>query len=115
MIPTAAAARSESAATVARRRALARKVGAQSLVLLKNDHDVLPFRTPLKSLAVIGPLADAAEEMRGPWPAAGVAENHVSVLAGLRAALPETKVTSCAWRQRSRAMTPPVSPRPWHW
>ncbi len=87
---------SESAATVARRRALARKVGAQSLVLLKNDHQVLPFRMPLKSLAVIGPLADAAEEMRGPWPAAGVAENHVSVLAGLRAALPATKVTHAA-------------------
>ncbi|MGC1457385.1 MAG: glycoside hydrolase family 3 N-terminal domain-containing protein [Steroidobacteraceae bacterium] len=83
----------ESAATIARRRALARKVGAQSLVLLKNAHQVLPFRTPLKSLALIGPLADAAEEMRGPWWAAGVAANHVSVLSGLRAALPDAKVT----------------------
>jgi beta-glucosidase len=86
----------ESDATIARRRALARKVGAQSLVLLKNDHDVLPFSTPLKSLAVIGPLADAAEEMRGPWWAAGVAENHVSVLAGLRAALPDTQLSHAA-------------------
>jgi beta-glucosidase len=86
----------ESDAAIARRRALARKVGAQSLVLLKNDHDVLPFRTPLQSLAVIGPLADAAEEMRGPWWAAGVAENHVSVLAGLRAALPDTQLTHVA-------------------
>jgi beta-glucosidase len=86
----------ESAAIIARRRALARKVGAQSLVLLKNDHEVLPFSTPMKSLAVIGPLGDAAAEMRGPWSAAGVAENHVSVLAGMRAALPQATVTHAA-------------------
>jgi beta-glucosidase len=83
----------ESGASIARRRALARQVGAQSLVLLKNDHEVLPFGAALKSLAVIGPLGDAAEEMRGPWWAAGVAENHVSVLAGMRNALPDTQVT----------------------
>ena len=82
----------ESAATVARRRALARDVAAQSLVLLKNEHEVLPFRRELRSLAVIGPLGDAPEEMRGPWWAAGVAENHVSVLAGMRAALPQAEV-----------------------
>ena len=83
----------ESAATIARRRALARRVGAQSLVLLKNDHDALPFKDRAASLAVIGPLADAAEEMRGPWWAAGVAENHVSVLTGMRTALPDTLVS----------------------
>ncbi len=83
----------ESQTTIARRRALARKVGAQSLVLLKNEHDVLPLQASLKSLAVIGPLGDAPEEMRGPWWAAGVAENHVSVLAGLRAALPDAQLS----------------------
>jgi beta-glucosidase len=80
----------ESPAVIARRRALARRVGAQSLVLLKNEHDTLPFKPGLRRLAVIGPLADAAEEMRGPWWAAGVAENHVSVFNGLRTALPDT-------------------------
>jgi beta-glucosidase len=84
--------RKETDAAIARRRALARKVGAQSLVLLKNERDILPFKTPLRSLAVIGPLADAPEEMRGPWGAAGVGANHVSVLAGLRTALPDTKI-----------------------
>jgi beta-glucosidase len=82
----------ESATTVARRRALARDVAAQSLVLLKNEHEVLPFRRELRSLAVIGPLGDAPEEMRGPWPAAGVADNHVSVFSGMRAALPDALV-----------------------
>ena len=80
----------ESEAIISRRRALARRVGAQSLVLLKNEHDTLPFSPTLKSLAVIGPLAEAAEEMRGPWWAAGVAENHVSVFSGLRTAMPDT-------------------------
>ncbi len=80
----------EAEAAIARRRALARSVGAQSLVLLKNAHDVLPFKPSLRSLAVIGPLSEAAAEMRGPWSAAGVAENHVSVFSGLRAALPDT-------------------------
>jgi beta-glucosidase len=83
----------ETDAAIARRRALARKVGAQSLVLLKNERDVLPFRNPLRSLAVIGPLGDAPEEMRGPWGAAGTGANHVSVLAGLRTALPDTKIS----------------------
>jgi beta-glucosidase len=82
----------ESAATVVRRRALARDVGAQSLVLLKNEHEVLPFKRELRSLAVIGPLGDAPEEMRGPWWAAGVADNHVSVFSGLCAALPDAQV-----------------------
>jgi beta-glucosidase len=86
----------ESTERVARRRALARSVGAQSLVLLKNEHGVLPFKAPLRSLAVIGPLADAAEEMRGPWWAAGVADNHVSVLAGLRTAVPDCSITHAA-------------------
>jgi beta-glucosidase len=83
----------ESAATIARRRALARRVAAQSLVLLKNEHETLPFTTRLRCLAVIGPLADAAAEMRGPWWAAGLAENHVSVFTGLRTALPDTLMT----------------------
>ena len=83
----------ESDATLARRRALARRVGAQSLVLLKNEHDTLPFKSGMRRLAVIGPLADAAEEMRGPWWAAGVAENQVSVFTGLRTALPDTLMT----------------------
>ncbi len=81
---------------VARRRQLARTVGAQSLVLLKNERDVLPFGPALRRLAVLGPLADAAGEMRGPWWAAGVAEDQVSVLAGLRTALPQCEVSHAA-------------------
>jgi beta-glucosidase len=75
-----------------RRRQLARSVAARALVLLKNDGDVLPLSTRIRRLAVIGPLADAPSEMRGPWAAAGDPESCVTVLAGLRAALASTDI-----------------------
>jgi beta-glucosidase len=76
----------EGAAVLAARRQLAREVATRAIVLLKNDGATLPVANG--RLAVIGPLGDAAAEMRGCWPAAGVAGDCVSVLAGLRAALP---------------------------
>lgn len=69
---------------LAKRRALARQVAARSLVLLKNEKNALPLACG--RLAVIGPLADAAGEMRGPWWGAGRPEDCISVLAGLRVA-----------------------------
>jgi beta-glucosidase len=85
-------AESESAAAVGRRRQLARVVGARALVMLKNDRETLPIAGSLRRVAVIGPMADASVEMRGPWPGAADADGHVSVLAGLRAVLPHAQV-----------------------
>jgi beta-glucosidase len=82
----------EAPETVAARRRLARDVGAKSLVLVKNANDTLPLPERIGRVAVIGPLADASREMRGPWAAAGYDEPSVSVLAGLRAALPNARV-----------------------
>src|ERR1039458_4453052 len=62
------------------------------MVLLKNENETLPLRSAIRRLALIGPLADAPGEMRGPWWAAGVAQGHVSVLAGLRRGLAETEI-----------------------
>jgi beta-glucosidase len=46
----------------------AKKVALQSVVLLKNDHDTLPLvAQQLKSVALIGPLADAPYEQLGTW------------------------------------------------
>ncbi|HWY60797.1 MAG TPA: glycoside hydrolase family 3 N-terminal domain-containing protein [Rhizomicrobium sp.] len=81
----------ESAEVLARRRALAREAAAKSVVLLKNENDVLPF-SDVRRVAVIGPLAYAAAEMRGAWAAAAPKESCVTVLEGLRAALPEADI-----------------------
>jgi len=82
----------EPAAASTYRRQLARDVGARAVVMLKNDKAALPLSGSLRRLAVVGPLADAPAEMRGPWWGAADAEGHVSVLEGLRAIRPESQV-----------------------
>jgi beta-glucosidase len=86
----------ESAAALAQRRQLARSVAARSIVMLKNAADALPLAASPRRLAVLGPLADAAAEMGGPWAAAAAPESAVSVLAALRSALPQAEVLHAA-------------------
>lgn len=90
----------EGATVVAERRALARDVARRAIVMLKNElkneRDALPLPAASKALAVIGPLADASSEMKGPWWGAGEHEPAVSVLAGLCAALPQTDLRHAA-------------------
>jgi beta-glucosidase len=86
----------ESSAALAHRRQLARDIAGRSLVLLKNEKQVLPFSTAIRRLAVLGPLADASAEMRGPWWGAAEPQGHVTVLAGLRAGLPHVEVLHAA-------------------
>lgn len=81
----------ETAAAIGNRRRVAREVSARSMVMLKNERDTLPFGS-LRSLAVIGPLANAPAEMGGPWGAAQDAAGHVSVVAGLHNAIPDAEI-----------------------
>jgi beta-glucosidase len=70
----------------------ARQIAAQSLVLLKNQNQVLPLKKS-GTIALIGPLADAKENMPGTWSVATRMENAVSLLAGIKeVAGPSTKV-----------------------
>lgn len=73
---------------------LALEAARRSIVLLTN-RGVLPLAAATRRIALIGPLADAAREMDGPWAAAGEREAAVSILAGLRAALPGADIV-CA-------------------
>lgn len=82
----------ESDTALAERRRLAREIGARSLVLLSNRDHALPLPEGIRRLALIGPLADAPAEMRGPWWCAAQPEAQVSVLAGMRAALAQTQI-----------------------
>jgi beta-glucosidase len=63
---------------------MARQAAVESVVLLKNDDGFLPFRKDLKSLALVGPLADAPTDQLGCWVFDARADDSVSVLAGLR-------------------------------
>src|SRR5262245_7744607 len=49
-------------------RVVARRAAERTAVLLRNDAGLLPLdRGALKSIAVIGPLADSARDTVGPW------------------------------------------------
>ena len=70
--------------------AAAREVAGRSLVLLKNEGGVLPLKKGLRSIAVLGPLADDRETPLGHWRGDGKAEDVVSLLAGIRAKVAES-------------------------
>lgn len=46
---------------------LAREAACKSMVLLENKNQVLPLSENVKSIAVIGPLADSKKDMPGSW------------------------------------------------
>src|SRR3546814_8846065 len=64
--------------------------------MLKNANDTVPLSAKPRRLELIGPLADAAIEMRGPWWGAGEFGPHVDVLGGLRSNLPNTEIRHAA-------------------
>ncbi len=45
----------------------AKKAAEESFVLLKNEQDILPLGNDIKTVAVIGPLADAPHDQMGTW------------------------------------------------
>jgi len=65
----------------------ARIAAREGIVLLKNANRTLPLRKDVRTIAVIGPLADDARSAMGNWAADGRPEEAVSVLAGIRATL----------------------------
>ncbi len=64
-------------------RKIARQIAANSFVLLKNDKHLLPVKKNSK-IALIGPLADAKENMPGTWSVAADFSKAISVLQGMR-------------------------------
>ena len=84
------------AVRAAERRALAREAGRRAIVLLSNRTEVLPFSREIRRIAVVGPLAAASGEMLGSWASAGRPEDAVSILDGLRAALPQCRIDYAA-------------------
>lgn len=67
-------------------RAHAREVARQSLVLLKNEGNLLPIKAT-GTIAVIGSLAEDGLSSLGSWRAQGKAEDVVTILQGIQAAV----------------------------
>lgn len=65
-------------------KSLAREAGKKSVVLLKNDGNVLPLARSGVKIALIGALADSQVDMMGLWSNEGVEEEVVTVLEGLQ-------------------------------
>jgi len=61
----------------------ARKIASQTMVLLKNDKQILPLKS-YKTIAVIGPLANNNENMTGTWSVASRHSEAISLLTGLK-------------------------------
>jgi beta-glucosidase len=62
-----------------------REVAARSMVLLKNDGDALPLKKDVRSVAVIGPLADDPRAIIGSWSGDGRAQDSVTLLEAVKA------------------------------
>lgn len=63
---------------------LALEVSQKSIVLLKNENNLLPLKKTLSKIAVIGPLAKSQQYPLGAWHCDGRASDVVSVFAGIR-------------------------------
>ena len=75
-------------------RQLALQTSREGIVLLKNEKNLLPLNKNIKSIAVIGPDADAGRKQLGDYVADTLLQNIVSVLDGVRNKVsPQTKVT----------------------
>ena len=46
---------------------VAKQAAVESAILLKNDKEVLPLQESLKTVAVVGPMANAPYEQLGTW------------------------------------------------
>jgi beta-glucosidase len=80
----------------AERRKLAREAGRRAIVLMSNRAEILPLSLTIRRIAAIGPLAAAQGEMLGSWASAGKPEEAVSILDGLKAALPQCRIDHVA-------------------
>lgn len=62
----------------------AKTAAEQSVILLKNENQTLPFTDMIKTLAVIGPMADAPYEQMGTWVFDGEKEHTQTPLTAIK-------------------------------
>ena len=74
--------------------ALARRAAEESIVLLKNDNNVLPLAKD-KRISLVGTLADSADEVTGAWAMGWKKEDCVTILDGFRNAGADVTYYAC--------------------
>jgi beta-glucosidase len=67
--------------------ALSREAGRKSIVLLKNEGDLLPLPKSGRKIAIIGPFASGKHDLNGPWVVYGGQEYAIDLAEGVRAAV----------------------------
>jgi len=84
-------------------RALALRAARETIVLLKNQNNILPLDKSIKSLAVIGPLADDLQVLLGNY--SGTPSRYTTFFQGIKNKLPpETEINysrGCALTDKS--------------
>jgi beta-glucosidase len=68
--------------------ALAREAGARSIVMLRNEGDLLPLPRSGKTIALIGPFAGGGHDLIGPWNVYGTDREAVDLVTAVRETLP---------------------------
>src|SRR5205823_3245210 len=68
-------------------RALAREAGRKAIVMLKNEGDLLPLPRSGRTIALIGPFANGAHDLVGPWVVYGDDAKPADLPTGIRGAL----------------------------
>ena len=69
---------------------LSEQIARESMVLLKNDNNILPLSKSIKSIAIIGPNADSKQALLGNYH--GTPHNFITPLRGLQEKLPNTTI-----------------------
>lgn len=69
----------------------ARISACKSMVLLKNQ-GILPLSRDIKTLALIGPMADNQQDLLGTWQGQGEARHVVTLLSGIKEKLPNARI-----------------------
>jgi len=85
---------------IAEHDALARDAARRSVVLLKNDGDLLPLKKQGQKIALIGPFVQDRDNIEGCWTLFGDKSRYVTLENGMRAAIGDTAaldvVAGCA-------------------
>lgn len=72
---------------------LALQASRESIVLLRNENNLLPLKKDIRSIAVIGPAADSPIDQLGDYFPHNIPQEIVTVLKGITSKAPKAKIT----------------------